>query len=578
MVRLHAVEFEYFARSAKAAALFFSNIQFEKENSYFDIGSQLKPLLHTWSLAVEEQFYIVFPITMALLAKAGRKPMVAVLVTILIASFVSSTWIVQRSPAAGFYLSQYRVWELLLGAMLAFNLIAQPARTSVSRWCASLGVGLIVYSVFFFSEATTFPGPAALLPCFGAALVIYGRASNGISYTLLTSRPFVFIGLISYSLYLWHWPLIVFTRYFTGHALSLSQNVLLVLLSTVVSTISWRFIERPFRGHYSKVSGMTMFSAGAAAIIVAVLLAGFVKAENGFPERLSGPALKAYSAMYDLSRFNSPECFTEDQGVGPSVNDVRSGKLCQLELAGPGPIDFIVWGDSHSAAMAPAIDEAAAKFGMRGLLAGHASCPPLPGVILSVKNDVDTEHCGDYNAAVRSLITAKRISVVIMAAYWPKYIHDAELPNEGLYFDPSLPPPLQDHSAPISAAMDETLKDLGDQGIRTVLVMDVPEMGHFMPEALAKAVATGASTDIAPPWNYIAARQALSRSIIQKLASAHGSVVVDPLSAICPGNHCDSERDGVALYKDADHITATTARSLAYLYTPLFQSISKKAE
>jgi hypothetical protein len=140
-----------------------------------------------------------------------------------------------------------------------------------------------------------------------------------------------------------------------------------------------------------------------------------------------------------------------------------------------------------------------------------------------------------------------------------------------------VPPPVEDHSAPIKAAMDRTLADLKQQGTQTVLVMDVPEMGRFVPEALAKTVITGTTTDIAPPWSYTATRQALSRSILSTAAATYGATVIDPLPVFCANGHCDAERNGVALYKDADHITATMARSISYLYAPLFKSLAAKA-
>jgi peptidoglycan/LPS O-acetylase OafA/YrhL len=570
------VEFEYFARSVRATALFISNVRFEKESGYFDMSAQLKPLLHTWSLAVEEQFYIVFPVALTLLAKLDRRRIPWVLLLLLVASLAASAWYVHRAPVAAFYLSQFRGWELLLGALLAFDVLSRSTRPVIGECLAALGILLIGYAVLTYSDSTVFPGLAALVPCLGAALVIHGAATSGPAGLLLRSRPVVFVGLISYSLYLWHWPLIVFTRYFTGHVLSPMQGVLLVVASLIVAVLSWRFVEQPFRGHSSRIARPPLFAAATTVIVAAVLFGGYVTNEHGLPGRLPAAAREAYSATYDLGRFSGPDCSIDTNGSGPSLLDVRAGKLCQLGAAGNGPINFIVWGDSHSGAMAPAIDKAAADVGMRGLLAGHASCPPLPDVVLSRRNDVDTAQCAGYNAAVHDLIAEKHIPVVFMVAYWPKYVHDAELPDEGLYFDPSVRPPVEDHSAPIKAAMDRTLADLKQQGTQTVLVMDVPEMGRFVPEALAKAVITGTTTDIAPPWSYISARQALSRSMLATAAATYGATVVDPLPAVCANGHCNAERNGVALYKDADHITATMARSISYLYAPLFKSLAAR--
>jgi hypothetical protein len=200
-----------------------------------------------------------------------------------------------------------------------------------------------------------------------------------------------------------------------------------------------------------------------------------------------------------------------------------------------------------------------------GLFAGHSSCPPLPGVQLSTRGY--TERCGDFNAAVRDLVLSRHIPQVILIAYWPKYVHNAELPNQGVDFDPSVPAPLEDKSRSIAESFDRLLSELKQAGIKVVLVMDVPEMGRYMPEEVAKATMRGTSTDLAPPWDYISKRQALSRSLLTRMAGTYGASIVDPLPALCPNNHCETIRNGLPIYRDADHITTTTSRSLSYLFT-----------
>ncbi|CAN7149067.1 acyltransferase [Phyllobacterium sp. LjRoot231] len=567
------VEFENFARSAKAAAYFTSNIQLNRESGYFDLSAQLKPLLHTWSLAIEEQFYIVFPLALLLLSRIGRKWIVPALIVLFVASLGASIWAVQQRPVEAFYLSPYRGWELLLGALLALDIVPRPKQQIVGEILATLGIILIGFAVFIYNDSTSFPGLAALVPCIGAALIIHGRAAHGPAGLLLKSTPIVFIGLISYSLYLWHWPLIVFTRYLSGQNLSFTQSALLLGGSFVVAVFSWRFIERPFRGHPSMVSRKPVFAAAAVVITSVVVFGNYVVTEAGLPDRLTPVAQKIYSATYDMSRFSSPECFQDISGAGPSLSDVQSGNLCHLGIPGTHDANFLVWGDSHSGAMAPAIDLAATKAGVSGIFAGRGSCPPLPNVEL--KNEKDTARCVDYNAAVRDLIVRKRIPLVFMIAYWPKYVLRSELPNQGLYFDPTVRPPLEDGSAPIAAALDHILADLKRQGTQVVLVMDVPEMGHYMPEALAKAATRGTSTDIAPSWAYTTERQAASRNMLGEYAAKYGAITIDALPAICNNGRCDSMRDGLPLYKDSDHITATTARSMSYLYTTVLKSLAR---
>lgn len=564
---LMPAEFAYFARSLKAAALFSSNIQFEKESGYFDIGAQMKPLLHTWSLAVEEQFSILFPLLLVTISRYARQRTVPILIGMLIASFAASTWMLFRSQVAAFYLLQFRAWELLLGALLAFDAIPAPTKPVVRAGLASSGILLIAVAIFGFSDHTLFPGPAAFLPCLGAALVIYARDDLGPASRILRSRAMVFVGLISYSLYLWHWPVLVFSRETVGRELSLLHDGLIVLTSLAIAIFSWRFIERPFRGRGSFVKRWPLF-VGAATIMVAAVGAGdYVAHHGGVPGRLPADVQKVYASSYDEGRFSVPPCFADADTTGPSVADIRAGRLCPLGVESSNSPTFLVWGDSHSGAMAPAIDAAATQTGVTGLFAGHSSCPPLPDVQLTPRGD--TRRCGDFNGAVRDLVISRHIPLVFLVAYWPKYVHDAELPNEGPYFDPSVQPPLEDRSASVVETLDRLMAELTKQRTKIVLVMDVPEMGHYMPEAVARAMVRGAPTDVAPPWGYIEKRQALSHAILTRLASKYEAAVIDPLPSICSNGHCDAVRNGLPIYKDADHLTATFAGSLGSLYVPL---------
>jgi peptidoglycan/LPS O-acetylase OafA/YrhL len=563
------VEFTYFARSLKATVLFISNIRFQREVGYFDIESQLKPLLHTWSLAVEEQFYIVFPVAVMLIVRFFRRYLAHILLATLAASLIASTLAVYRAPEKAFYLAQYRAWELLLGAVLTLNLLPRPTQRLAREAMAGTGVVLIGVSVATFRDGMAFPGLAALLPCLGAALIIHARAAEGPISSVLRAQPLVFIGLISYSLYLWHWPIIVYSRHLSGVPLTTTNGWMIVAASIVVAWCSWRFIERPFRGSSSRIARKPLFVAAAGVVATFAAFGVFVASEKGLPSRLSPAARLAYNATYDKSPYRDEGCFKNSDGNGPSTADISAGNLCQLGIEGQNP-SFLVWGDSHAAAMSPAIDVAAEHAGLTGLLAGEAGCPPLLDVRLSDRRD--KERCGEFNAAVLDLIRSRRIPLVILPAYWPKYVHAAELPNEGVYFDASVPPPLDDHSAPILEAMDRTLLELKRMGTKVVLVMDVPEMGRYVPEALAKAIAVGASTDIAPPLSYIEKRQVLSRAMLEQFAGKYGAVLVDPMPAFCDIDRCYAVRNGVPLYTDGNHLTATAAKALSYLFTPLFRS------
>ncbi|MFB2566916.1 SGNH hydrolase domain-containing protein [Rhizobium sp. IMFF44] len=306
-------------------------------------------------------------------------------------------------------------------------------------------------------------------------------------------------------------------------------------------------------------------------MVTAVGLGNYVAHHGGVPGRLPPDVQRVYASTYDQSRFGVRPCFAESDTAALSPADIRAGKLCQLGPQDAAKPTFLVWGDSHSGAMAPAIDAAGKQVRISGLFAGHSSCPPLPGVQLTQRGD--NERCRAFNGAVRDLVVSQHIPLVFLVAYWPKYVHDAEMPNEGPYFDPSVPPSLEDRSASVAQTLDSLLADLTKQGTKVVLVSDVPEMGRYMPEAVAKAMMRGTSTEVAPPFDYIEKRQALSHQILGRLAAKYRATIIDPLPSICSNGRCDALRNGLPLYKDADHLTATFATTLSSLYLPVLTDV-----
>ncbi|MFA1624390.1 acyltransferase family protein [Rhizobium mongolense] len=558
-------EFEYFAKSLIGAATFTANILFQKESGYFDLEAHTKPLLHTWSLSVEEQFYIFFPLTL-LLTRKSRAVTLAVLIAAFFLSFAASCWAAFNATSQGFYLLPFRVWELLLGSLVA--LVPAPKLTQRSESLMA-GVGLlgIVAAFFAYNVDTPFPGYYALLPCLSAAAVIFSRAEGSWSYALLKAPPMMFIGKISYSVYLWHWPIIVFTRYLNLGMEAWLEGAMVFACALALGYLSWRFIEQPFR-HGGGMSIVTPLVSGAAALGASVAVASTIIAYHGMPWRLSGDALQLYAATYDQSPFSQPRCFADTNGNGLSVAAIEEGRLCVVgDHSTTAPPSFVVWGDSHSAAMAPAIDLAARKAGIRGVLVGRGGCPPLPNAAFSSQKNV--ERCVDHNKAALSFIETQKIPYVFLVAYWPKYVHRSELPNQGIFFDPNIAPPVEDWSGPVRNSLEETITRLDAAGTKSVLVLDVPEMGVPVPEALARAVTTSRSEDIAPSRDYTDQRQSLARMVLNDVAKRKNAYLVDPLPKLCDATRCHAIINDTVMYKDADHLSASGARILA----PIFDGV-----
>jgi peptidoglycan/LPS O-acetylase OafA/YrhL len=336
-----------FAKSLLAATFSVSNIYFWRQSGYFDAPAALKPLLHTWSLAVEEQFYIVFPLFLVLIRKFFPNRLRAAVVLLALASFVVSAYGAFYAPTSTFYMLHTRAWELLLGTVISLNILPD-FRTPLLRNAAALvGLALIVASGVFYTSNTPFPGIAALAPCVGSALIISaGKSGSSVVGRALALKPVVFIGLISYSLYLWHWPIIVFQGVGTFLVSGVSERmvkVAIIAASLLAGTISWKFVEIPFRSGRLKLTGAAVFRAAFAAVIVLAALGSSALAFRGFPSRYSPEAVRVAAYMDVRAPYREGTCFItssdrlEDFDTATCLREDSTKK------------NYLLIGDSHAA-------------------------------------------------------------------------------------------------------------------------------------------------------------------------------------------------------------------------------------
>jgi peptidoglycan/LPS O-acetylase OafA/YrhL len=576
-----------FGRSASAATLFYANFLFRHEAGYFDAVAAVKPLLHTWSLAIEEQFYVLFPGILYLLFRrhpshrrlfAGHRwPLIGTALLTLL-SFAISVWWVESRPVDAFYLLPSRFWELGLGAILALWPQVRPAHRQMAVVAGASGLAMIILAVLAVDASMPFPGLAALLPCLGAVLVIFAGRTGNLLSALLGAAPARGIGRISYSLYLWHWPLIVFLQYWQGHVLTPWQAALVVAVSIGLAILSWAVIEQPVRQRHILDGWRPLWSA-SLSVMALFAATGFVIAHHhGFPSRLSPAAANIYAAKSDTSRYGSTQCFTDSNLAGPTDDDVRAGRLCPVGdiQGGDAPaaqVSFLVWGDSHSGTMTPGIGVSAARFGQRGLLAGEGGCPPLLDYQNTHPSKARRDACVARNAAVLDLVTRQHIPLVFMVARWPREVLGVGYGDEGPYFDPQALPKTEDRTALVGGALDRTLAAFAALHVHAILVMDVPEIGYDVPYTLARAAAGHRTVDVNPPRAVVLERQRLATAMLQDAARKYGAEILDPTAHFCSGNICHGEIDGRPLYIDSDHITRTTSESLSDLFDGSFQRL-----
>ena len=404
-VFLFPSDFTRFGHGLAAAALSFSNIFFASKDSYFTIASSSEPLLHTWSLAVEEQFYLLFPLYLLALHRFLRGQLrLAVAVTAACSLIFSAVWVFLDQPHT-FYYMHARAWELLLGTLVALRAYPSFHSARTRNAVAISGLALIGLSSVLLARVEQFPGLAAFPPCLGAAMIIAsGNVGTNVVARVLALRPVVFIGLLSYSLYLWHWPLIVFVKQYTfATALTTAQMVGVIALTFVLALISWYFVERPCR--QARPRHLTVF--GAAAGSVAAIAAGgsALVAWQGIPGRFS-PEIQHAASYVD---------FPHDAYYRKGICFIGKGSLDESRCLQhrDSSANVLLLGDSYAAQLWHGLAQTLRKTNV--LQATVPGCKPL----LPPPGDRRTGACRELRSLIYTdFLIHRRVDQVILAADW----------------------------------------------------------------------------------------------------------------------------------------------------------------
>ncbi len=396
-----------FSQSLVAVSVFASNFLFWIESDYFAAEAEEKPLLHTWSLAVEEQYYVFFPLFIILLWGFGRQNLVYIIAVVSVFSFALAEYGWRYYPTANFYLAPARVWELLAGALCAFYLFDR--RPLKSNLLSGLGLALIVYSIFALDETTPFPSVYTLAPVIGSCLVILFGAGNTVVARFLSTKVLVGIGLISYSAYLWHFPLFAFARIRT---LAEPSSLLMLALSLMAFTLayfSWRYIERPFREKRVVISMSKPALTLAALCTLFLVSAGLIGHRTdgnqaAWLEGLNDAQREIYSYLhYDTSAaYRRGECLLFDDHPPTGFSE----SCVARESAGDS---MVIWGDSHAAALSYGLrarHEATTQF-------SKAGCPPILDIVKPRR-----PYCRAANEYVLSKIEQLKPDHILLHANW----------------------------------------------------------------------------------------------------------------------------------------------------------------
>jgi peptidoglycan/LPS O-acetylase OafA/YrhL len=551
-----------YGKSLAGTGLFASNWVFFLESGYFADNAHQQPLLHTWSLAVEEQYYIVWPLLLWLLLRPTLKPFAALACAALIGvGFAFCVWQTGQNPDAAFYLPFARMWELLIGALLALRpppVLSRPASEALG-WT---GLGLIAMAVFGFNESMAFPGWIAAAPCVGAALLLIANARpETTTARLLSTAPMRGVGLVSYSFYLWHWPVLAFATYLMMGAPPWPVGLAMMVPALGMAWVSWRYVERPFRKHAGD-PGATRRSLyiAAACCLAAVAVGAGLWRSGGLPQRVPADIREAVSGPPEWKAF-ARLCPPTRAGDSWTVSDV-----CRMGPAG-APLKVLVWGDSHAAALAPAIRDALAGSGRTGGLVSRASCPPLVGVGASTRPEQpDSYGCKAIAADALSVLRDNpAIDTVVIVARWSFYEQ-----TSGTGVDASSRAFMSGPGGPAGAGILEqglrrTVADIRavrGEGVRVILVGQPPEPGFVASECIVFRRMIHLSTDRceAFPRKPSDDRQAAAAAILARVAAGSPKVSILPLGEeMCGPETCLTFRDGKLLYRDDDHLSPAGA-------------------
>lgn len=574
-------EFLDFCKSLAASATFSSNWYFLATVGYFDSPATLKPLLHTWSLSIEEQFYLVAPAV--IVASARWRRVGALLAFSFAASLLVSIWLNMTGRFdAAFYNSFARIWELSLGGLTA---VAYRQENEISPLLAFIcrAIGIIVIGAAFFltSIELKYHLLSVCSACVAAALLLIAPpyARDGL-LRLLSLKPMRFVGQISYSLYLWHWPLLVFGRlYFEPLAPNAALG--LIVLTLVLSTATYYVVENPIRRKRLLISMPRAYIMGAITTCAVLIFAANGVRTDGAPDRLPARVSLILDARTDVDSATHP-CFDPPgtDFVFSMVEKANKDELCLIGKRDPAKIDFIIWGDSHGWATSPALIDLAEKYGLTGILANYAGCPPLVGAHNGWRGTAKS--CTEFYDAVEKLVQKHDVKNVFLIARWSLYtigtMQGSEAPaSPYLVFnkDWNIEP---DRLKVFEQSLFNTVREL--RNVNVYLFKEIPEQRQSVYRVLASNELLRRSNDeMWTTWQMHTERHKAIDEIIASVSQGSDNLtIVDPIPMMCPHRKCIVEIGGKPLYSDEDHLSKTGARYLEPTFERAFQRMAKPNE
>jgi len=563
-----------FGKTLTAQSLFFSNMFFMVQDTYFSAHLETNALLHTWSLSIEEQFYFLFPALMLLIASCSRRKSAIILALVGALSLTASIYLINIAPSGnalsalsavspfgtdnsliGFFSLPTRAWELLAGAVVAVTAYTLP-NTKMAMAFGIAGIGLIVCSILFIDTNTPFPGIASILPVAAAILIIWsGVNQTHLISNLLSWKPLVSIGLISYPLYLWHWPLLTFA--FTYKPSLNAVGVVLVLIaSLVLSYLTYFYIERPVRLKklFPSANGILLAGLISVSLLAAVgHMLGKMDSHYAFPEEMYRLGI-----LEDKASYEKGDCM---QTLVKNISGLRSSGPCFLGVQESGtPPTMLLWGDSHAGSLAPVIDVLAREHGVKVAMIASNTCIPF----FNLPPYAKYSDCALINAYAKKYAHDNNIDKLILSANWQIwYSYPAKWGGSSVN--------------KVQTNFEDRLFDAEiarSYSTSTIYVINqIPQQTNFSVRTLFYTTGGRISSALPEPVSY---EKHLDESDMMyhelgKVSTDENYTIIDPAKALCEQDStCKIEHEGTLVYRDYSHLNEYGAMLLAPLFEEIF--------
>lgn len=539
--------YENLGKSAGASLLFISNFVYNRAGGYFAEPAHDNWLLHTWSLSVEWQFYLLYPLLLLVLARfAGNRRYVrAALLVVLLASFAYAVWLTIAKPASAFFMLPARAWELLAGSLVF--VYGGSLSDKSARVLEALGLVLILGSFVLYDSSTPWPGHSAALPVLGACLVLLAARQTSL---WTSNRVAQGLGRWSYSIYLWHWPLVVGLGYFgardeTGWFLSA------MAASIILGALSYRLVEQPSARWMRGLDSRKAWRTAGAGFVLAFGFAAVAYFDHGVARTLRLPEAVLVAAH-------------EKENIGRLTKCNTAQSRCAL---GSGKTLALVWGDSHAIAAVSGVAAAAEQAGGSILFFGQQACPVIFGARSS--NTKAPDFCSRFNDMVYArLQTLGRDLPVIVIHRAGTYIEPGD---RLMYFDGRVPDTPEARRAAYERHLVDSLCRIAAHNPLYV-VQPIPEMPYDVPAVVAKElIVHGRAPQPAMPLSAYHAANASMNAALQSASQRCGVRLLDPLPYLCAGESCEGVSDGRPLYSDDNHLSEYGARRLVPMFGSVWQ-------